>query len=202
MENDRQLVFEKFLDKEIEALADPKPKPKKQPRKLTPKVRKKPKFAVYLTHEDGVDWRLECFQAEQSALEPAYYDHLASEALKLELLKLLKSDSPSVATVNMLALILTQLGAGVPIFLQVDQNKNLFEGDFWSDFETSEKANFKGTSISYLWAFYFKEFTKNEKLMARDFSEYPADETDLLFLVDAELVMHKYPGLKVFMKGL
>ncbi len=193
--DDQQLVFETLLsgEKPVEKVAK-----KVVRRKVSPKKFQTPQFAVRLTHEEGVDWRLDCLHASEDELDSGYYTHLACEALKLEVLKLLKKKDPDKQVIQLLALILTHLGAGVPEILQVDQNKNLFEGDFWSDFEACERSDFKGVNHSYLWAFYFKEFETGKILLEKEFINYPADETDILFLLDAELVIQYYPGLQIF----
>ena len=111
---------------------------------------------------------------------------------------MLKQPEPKRQEVYIVTLILKNLGAEVPDFLMIDTNKNLFEGDFWSDFDEEERRHFKSCTSSFLWAFYFKDFEKNQRVIAREFSEYPADETDISFLIDHELVVGKYPGVRVF----
>lgn len=171
----------------------------KRVRKATPRAKaKKPEYAVSLTHEEGVEWRLDCFQCSEEEMDSSYYDHLAIEGLKLELLKLLKRENPEVQEVHIITLILASLGIDVPNYLRVDSNKNLIETDYWSEFEESSNKRFVYQSSSFIWAFYFKDFGPNKKVLFRTFTEYPAEETDISFLVDHEIASTTYPGVKAF----
>ena len=197
-EQAEQLVFERILKGQQERQPQPQEKPSQSDKKRKRKPATKPSYEVVLIHEQEVEWRLECWQQGGDELEPGYYDHLAVEALKKELLRILKQPEPKRQEVYIVTLILKNLGAEVPDLLMVDTNKNLFEGDFWCDFEELKRLHYGACSRSFFWAFYFKDFSPNQRVVQRSFNEYPAHETDLGFLLDHELVLAKYPGLALF----
>ena len=204
-EDPQQLSFD-GLWKESKLVAKPTPaKAEKKTQSQSKRVRKpsvKPIFEVRLIHEQGVDWRLDCLQVDKEELEPAYYDHLACEAIKLELLRMLKQDAPVKMEVYMMSLVLCSLGIDVPTYLRIDANKNLLEHDFWGSFDRIDHKRFSHQSSAFLWAFYFTDFTPNQRVGQRSFTEYPAEETDISFLIDFELAVAKFPGLKQFESGL
>ena len=202
-EKEKQLSFDHLLGnaqglESIALKAQAVVQKSSKPKQKRPSLSQQPKYEVRLVHEDGVDWKLECRQCSSEQLDKAYYDHLASEALKLELLRLLKQDSPDKQTVFIITLTLQNLGVDVPSYLCVDANKNLFEFDFWTDFERVGIRHYSHVSVSYLWAFYFKDFGAHQCVVARKFTDYPAEETDITFLIDHELLTSKYSGLDNF----
>lgn len=200
IEEEEQLSFEQLWSDAIKQSSPSKPLPAKQARvkKRKSKSKKTPEYLVRLVHENGVDWRLDCFQKGESDLDDSYYDHLAAEALKLELLRMLKQDSPEVMEVYMVSLVLAQLRVDLPNYLHIDANKNLLECDFWTGLESVERKHYHRKNSSFLWAFYFKEFADNACIAQRVFSEFPAEELDLSFLSDYSSALENFPGLRAF----
>jgi len=151
---------------------------------------------LVLTHEDGVDWKLDCYYGEHTD-DDGDFSQAALEACKLELLKRLRQedvDEAGVKEIRLLAALILHFGGSVPDYVLGEANRALVESDPWCDEEELDYDKIYAVmNTSYLWMFYYASYPQGFELFDRKIANACGKETSLQELETPEALADRYP---------